>query len=190
MSNELVSRARAAAAGASSTRPATLDASKVNELVARARGTTAPAERVEKVRVQMTCGATGRPFIAIAERRGAELLLVDHQTSQPGRGSGAPAEALSGEYNIGLAPGWACPVCGSSEPVWSCGCAEVPDALHCGGRRGRKSYCACGRFEHHEFEYVASVGVRGQSLGRQLKPDAPSPLPAPSRVPLLPGRSR
>ena len=124
----------------------------------------APAPRVEKVRLQMTCSATGRSFVAIAERRGDELLRVGNEVPQPGRGGSAPAEMLSGAYHVANADSWACPLCGSRDTGWSCDCAQSPDALHCGGQRGRRRYCACGRLEDRHFVEVESIQVRGQSI--------------------------
>jgi hypothetical protein len=126
---------------------------------------TASAPVVEKVRVPMTCGASGGAFIAIAERRGSDLLLLGSEEPQTGRntGGGTPPEKLSGAYSIGWS-GWSCPLCRSSATGWLCGCPQ--GSLQCGGSRGSRRYCACGRLEdRHLVQAEAGVEVRGQSLG-------------------------
>jgi hypothetical protein len=160
--------------------PAALDQTKGNALLAQARAAAAGqtdvratppppvaigAPRVEKVRLQMNCGMTGRPFIAIAERRGDELMLVGNEVPQRGHGTGsAPAERLSGSYRIDIANDWACPHCRASDDTWSCNCTQVPGAFHCGGRRGRLRFCACGKLEDRNLVEVETVEVRGQSM--------------------------
>src|SRR4051812_43272779 len=187
MSDDALKRARQMLQGTKSAAPATSDQSKLDDLLARARAAAShepethgkmhaarPPVGAARVRLPMTCGATGQSFIAIAERRGAELRLIDHELPAPGHhgsGSGAPPERLSGEYSIRHADSWACPHCRSREPGWLCdGCPEYPDAFHCGGRQGRRRYCACGKLESREFEEVDVLSVRGQSVGR--RPDA------------------
>jgi hypothetical protein len=180
MSDDVLKRARQALANVGRTDPAALDHSKASDLVARARAavapqpdvplpvrpTPAPMPCIERVRLQMTCGATGREFIAIAERRGEQLMLVENEVAQRGRGgNAAPAELLSGSYNIGHGPGWACPLCKSNAPGWTCNCETRSEAFHCGGSRGRRRYCACGRFEDRHLVPVDRIQVRGQSVG-------------------------
>jgi hypothetical protein len=125
---------------------------------------TASAPVVEKVRIPMTCGASGGAFIVTAERRGNDLLLLGNEAPQSGRGMGGTApEKLSGAYNIGWS-GWSCPLCRTPGTGWICGCPQV--SLQCGGTRGSRRYCACGRLEdRHLVQADAGVEVRGQSLG-------------------------
>jgi hypothetical protein len=206
MSDDPLKRARQMLQGANlqSSPPAVADRSKVDDLLARARAAVGheadlhgkvqtaspPVPGAEKVRLEMTCAATGRSFIAIAERRGAELRLIDHELPKPGHRPGGgcgPPERLSGEYSIGYAAGWACPLCRSRERGWSCDCRERPDSFHCGGRQGRRTYCACGRLEARGFIEVESIAVRGESVGRRAQADATSSLSSRGRL-ALPGK--
>jgi hypothetical protein len=204
MSDDPLKRARQMLQGANlqCSSPAVADRSKVDDLLARARAAvgheadlrgkvqtaSSPVQGAEKVRLEMTCAATGRSFIAIAERRGAELRLIDHELPKPGhRPGGGPAERLSGEYSSGYAAGWACPLCRSREGGWSCNCREHPDSFHCGGRQGRRTYCACGRLETRGFIEVESIAVRGESVGRRPQADATSSLSSRGRL-ALPGK--
>jgi hypothetical protein len=147
---------------------------------------TAPAPRVEKARLDMTCGATGRPFVAICriERAERTLVLIDSLVLQPGRGPHAPSEMLSGEYRICAVEGWACPVCKSRDEAWFCQCRAYMNALHCGGSRGQVRYCACGLREQRFFEPGEFFRVRGQSIaaaaksGPSVEPRTPSNVPA------------
>jgi hypothetical protein len=202
MSDDALKRARQALATVNGqrTQPATLDPAKVDDLLTRARAAAntskaapppvqqAAAPRVEKVRLQMTCSATGRSFVAIAERRGDELLRVGNEAPQPGRGGSAPAEMLSGAYHVANADSWACPHCSSRDASWSCDCAQSPDALHCGGKRGRRRYCACGRLEDRHFVEVESIQVRGQSIAATPSRSSPGRSGGPSNVPAIRGR--
>jgi hypothetical protein len=137
---------------------------------------------IEQVRAPMTCGATGRPFVGIFERRGTVLMLLDHEPSQAVGGSGGTPERLSGQYRIDMTPDWACPHCRSRETFWSCvGCRQQPDALHCGGSQGRLRYCACDRLEERDFVLKDAVAVRGRSVGatsRSAPPRAATTAPA------------
>jgi len=196
MTDNPLDRARQALqiSGAGNAPPVVIDRSKGDALLARARAAAeskpqsrtetpqpspppaASTPRVERVRVQMSCGATGRPFVAIAERRGNALLLVDHELARPGGGggTGAPPVRLSGSYHVDRGKGWACPHCGSREDAWSCGCSAMPDSLHCGGKRGRMRYCACGRLEERELVEVETIEVRGQSIAATARSGTPS----------------
>ena len=183
-SNDLIARARAAVAGQPvappPVRPAVQQAPPIQQT---------PAPRAERVRVEMTCGATGRAFIVIAERHGAQLILVENEAPQRGGSGGnaaAPTEYLSGTYNIGNSPGWACPLCRTSTPGWICNCPARPGALHCNGSHNRKRYCACGRFEdRHLTSGAPAVQVRGQSTGSTTASSAP---PRSSGLPTIRGR--
>jgi hypothetical protein len=203
MSGDALRRARQALAVANAprTQPSTVDPAKVDDLLARARAAAsgeapkaapppvqqAPAPRVEKVRLQMTCSATGQPFVSIAERRGDELMRVANEVPQAGHGRGAPAEHLSGAYWIGNAAGWACPHCGSSDSGWTCECADFPNALHCGGLRGRARYCACGKLEDRHLVDVGPIKVRGQSIAATPQSQS-ARLGGPMNVPAIRGR--
>ena len=200
MTESPLDRARQALqiSGTGAAPPAVIDRSKGDALLARARASveskpqtrpdipaepppvSAPAPavsapRAERVRLQMSCGATGRPFTALAERRNDELWLVAHELPGPGRGTGSAPERLSGSYRIGQAPAWACPHCGSREGTWTCMCTMMPDTLHCGGRRGRMQYCACGRLEERDLVLVETIEVRGQSMGAATRSGSSSP---------------
>lgn len=206
MSDDPLKRARQMLQGTNLPRspPAVADRSKVDDLLARARAAvgheaaeprgkvqtaSSPVPSTEKVRLEMTCAATGRSFIAIAERRGAQLQLIDHELPKPGHrpGGGGPAERLSGEYSIRYAAGWACPLCRSREGGWSCNCQERPDLFHCGGRQGRRTYCACGRLETRGFIDVESIAVRGESAGRRASAAASPSLSSRGHL-ALPGK--
>jgi len=153
---------------------------------------TAAAPRMERVRVPMTCGATGQPFVGILERRGTVLVLFDHELPQPGGGPAGAPERLSGQYRLDKTPDWACPHCRSRENFWSCvDCRQQPDALHCGGSQGRLRYCACNRLEERDFVLHDTVAVRGQSIAatsRAAPPRAattPPPATAGTNLPAL-----
>ena len=92
---------------------------------------------------------------------------MNYRSLAIGRGVGGPAEKLFGEYSIGYAAGWACPLCRSRERGWSCDCRQRPDLFHCGGRQGRRTYRACGRLETRGFIEVESIAVRGEFVGRR-----------------------
>jgi hypothetical protein len=179
-----------------------LDKSKADALLARARAAVEDRPRPadipkpaappapERVRVEVTCGATGRKFIEIAERDGSVLRFAGrHEFPQPGQGGGAPAGLLSGSYRIETAAGWACPICrtGISEVhrLWLCDCREYAGAVHCGGAVDGARYCACGVRENRHLVDSPSVQVRGESIvsaprnmrtGWQI-PSAPPALP-------------
>jgi hypothetical protein len=129
----------------------------------------APPNRVEQVRLAGTCGATGRSFIAIAERRNAELWLIGSELPRNGRGGGDPPALLSGSYRIEMTESWHCPICRSraSQEIWVCECNRFRGALHCGGTSGRASYCACGRFEERGFIETDWFQLRGTSMAAQ-----------------------
>jgi hypothetical protein len=178
MSEDILKRARRAleASGGGSLRaPSVQSLSRPDALLERARAaagadrTKEQPPRIEHVRLPVTCSATGRPFVGIAERSGGSLLLVGHEAPQPGGGhAGTPAK-LSGNYSIRHAPSYACPHCRSSDTGWSCtGCPQAPDAFHCGGTRGRLRYCACGRLEERELVIVEKLEVRGTATGSAM----------------------
>jgi hypothetical protein len=208
MSDDALKRARQAleVSGPRRMQPAAHNSAKVDELLARARAAASHSEtaqsappppapeiaesRIEKVRLQMTCGGTGRPFVTIAERRGDALRLVGNEVPQSGSGHSAPAELLSGSYRVEFAPGWACPICRSGETLWTCNCAQFTNALHCGGSggsRGRARYCACGRLEDRHLVELERIQVRGQSVGATSK-SLPARAGAPANVPAIRGR--
>jgi hypothetical protein len=137
---------------------------------------TAPPPRIEHVRLPMTCSATGKPFIAVAERHGDELRFVAHELPEAGRrATGAGPARLSGTYrHLTHADGWTCPHCGTAGGSWICECAAAPDSLHCGGSRGRRHYCACGRLEERHFVQADTIAVRGQSVAASPSSRAPA----------------
>ena len=205
-------------------RTASLDRSRIDEVLARAREATrerprpticpaeppakvtshtrpaeprprvAPPMGPRKVRVPMTCGATGKSFIAIAEDRGAVLRFVGHELPQHSAGGGASAPRLLGSYRFVAARDWACPLCRSRHNptfgpylVWQCRCSEFDGALHCAGSVGNASYCACGRFEPRQFATQKSFNVRGEQMAmahanRQDTPHPSSPPAATQRA--------
>jgi hypothetical protein len=124
----------------------------------------------EHVRVHMTCSATGKKFVAVAERRGDELRLIGNEAAQ-GQGSAAAAVGLlSGAYHLETVPGWTCPFChaghGARERFWACACTAVNGAIHCAGAPGQARYCACGKLESRDLrEAPEGLQVRGQSSG-------------------------
>jgi hypothetical protein len=180
--------------------PAAPDRSKLDVLVARARASPVVAApnrpRAQTVFLNMTCSATGKPFIGIAERTGDALRLVGAQLPQPGSGSETRGELLSGSYSdLDTARDWFCPVCRAHESrcvIWVCGCPAHDGAVHCGSKGNRASYCACGRYEARTLAQVRAVPVRGTAAGVvSRKPEAggarpgsraPSPLMIESRL--------
>ena len=122
------------------------------------------ASQAERVKLPVTCSATGNSYVVIAERRGDVLRFVDHEV--PGAAGGAGGARmprhLSGQYRV-ESNGWACPLCANNEGVWVCNCERMDGAIHCLGTSGGRSHCACGRFEEHEFVSVESAAVRGTS---------------------------
>lgn len=132
----------------------------------------APAPRIERVRVPMTCSARGVGYTVIAERNGDVLRFVDHEMPQrDGRGANASPVLpghLSGQYRIDYG-GWACPVCSTAKGVWMCDCRQAEGAMHCMGTSGGRQYCACGRFEQHEFIEIERTAVRGSSMAAAPK---------------------
>lgn len=132
----------------------------------------APAPRIERVRVPMTCSARGVGYTVIAERNGDVLRFVGHEMPQSGGrvANTSPTQAghLSGQYRIDYG-GWACPLCSTAKGVWMCDCRQAEGAMHCMGTSGGRQYCACGRFEHHEFIEIEKTAVRGSSMAAAPK---------------------
>ena len=118
----------------------------------------------ERVRLHMTCGATGNHFVGLAERCGEVMRLVGCEPLPPGRGNEV-AGLLAGSYRLELADGWACPFCRVS-PVrlWNCNCAGFGGALHthCGG--SSLLFCQCGKREPRHFHDIEKIQARGASV--------------------------
>jgi hypothetical protein len=159
--------------------PPALDQSKGRELLARAQAAIAappkqplvatppPAlPRAERVKLPMTCSATGRSYVEIAERRGNHLRFVGHEMPRTRQDGECQPGFLSGEYQIDMKD-WTCPLCRHAG-AWQCSCPH--HALHCRGSSGGKYHCACGRFEEHEFVNVEKVEVRGASVAATPEP--------------------
>jgi hypothetical protein len=130
----------------------------------------ATTPRIERVRLPMTCSARGRTYIVIAERHGDTLRFVGHEMPQGGNGPGS-TDQLLGHYCIDESS-WACPFCSSARGVWICECPRMDGAMHCMGTSGGRQYCACGRFEEHEFIDVEKIAVRGSSVAETPKSSA------------------
>jgi hypothetical protein len=122
------------------------------------------ARAPEQVRLQMTCGATGRHFVGLAERRGDMVRLVGNAPMPAGHGE--LAGLLSGAYRVEAAAGWVCPFCRvPPDELWNCNCAEFSGAMHCCGGRSQSRYCFCGKHEPRHFEHVEKLRARGASVG-------------------------
>ena len=131
----------------------------------------APAPRIERVRVPVTCSARGTAYTVIAERHGEVLRFTGFEMPQSGHGTdNAPRmpSHLSGQYRIDWS-GWACPVCSTAKGVWLCDCQQMEGAMHCMGTSGGRQHCACGRFEHREFVEIERTTVRGSSMAAAPK---------------------
>jgi hypothetical protein len=163
------------------------DPAKISELLARARAieavkpppaltknqppvaTYAPpkalaARAPEQVRLQITCGATGRHFVGLAERRGDTVRLVGNEPMPAGHDE--LAGLLSGAYRVEAATGWVCPFCRvPPDDLWNCYCAEFSGAMHCCGGRSQSRYCFCGKYEPRHLEHVEKLRARGASVG-------------------------
>ena len=163
--------------------PATVDHSKIEAVLARARAAAeerprpvvvaappkpAAAPGVARVHLQMFCSAAGKSFIGIAERRGSELRLVGHE-AQPENGGTTHTEMLSGAYTFASDSAWACPFCrirsDSICSVWTCQCSGFGGVLHCGGTTARgASYCICGLLEKRTMTSVPALELCGASV--------------------------
>jgi hypothetical protein len=149
-----------------------------NELLARTRAllgepplrtfaAAAPPVREpgpELVRLPMTCSARGGSLVVIAERHGNRLRFIGHEMPRTRQEGQYRPGLLSGEYEIELMQGWACPLCQNNDDAWLCNCAEFYGALHCCGTSGGRYHCACGRFEERDLVKVKKVQVRGASV--------------------------
>jgi hypothetical protein len=134
--------------------------------IRRSAPAVAPAPRIERVRLPMTCSAHGTAYTVIAERQGDVLRFTGHEMPQSGQGlNSAPRMSgnLSGQYRIDYG-GWACPLCSTAKGVWLCDCRQMEGAMHCMGTSGGRQHCACGRFEQHEFIEIEKTAVRGSSM--------------------------
>jgi len=143
------------------------------------------------IRVPMTCGKSGRPFVAIAESHGKNLVLTCNELPQPDGSAAAAGSSSShaavdlGSYRIAAAPEWCCPHCRTrvnthplimGELVWQCFCAGQTGALHCVGSDPQGgTYCACGLYEVRGFSAATSFAVRGERApaGRTNRPEPP-----------------
>ena len=180
MSNDLVARAHRALGPVAPRKdqPAGPVDLQGAELLARARAAiSAPSKQTlvvatpspppplfaEKVKLLMTCSARGVSYVVNAERRGDNLLCVDHEMPQPGKSGPAQSPGLlSGRYQI-EANGWRCPVCHHGDAIWVCNC-ERKGAMHCGGSFNGLYRCVCGRNESRQFVDVKDTQVRGASV--------------------------
>lgn len=137
-----------------------------------------PEPQVERVKVPMTCSASGTSYVVIAERRGDELRFVGHEIPAPGPGGAARLPGrLSGRYHI-AANGWACPLCRNTDAVWLCNCERMNGAMHCHGSDAGRFRCACGRVEAREFVSVETVEVLGSAVASTTSLRSPGPRPA------------
>jgi hypothetical protein len=201
MNSDLVARTKQALGAVKTTHDA-----KGKELLERAQAVIeAPAKQtlvaapppepqVERVKVPMTCSASGTSYVVIAERRGDELRFVGHEIPPPGPGGAARLpERLSGRYHI-AANGWACPLCRNTDAVWLCNCERMNGAMHCNGAAGGRYHCACGRVEAREFVSVEMIEVRGAAVAAATNMRSTSPRPAqqvqPQSKQVTYGRSR
>jgi hypothetical protein len=137
-----------------------------------------PEPQVERVKLPMTCSASGASYVVIAERRGDELRFVGHEIPPPGPGGAARLPGrLSGRYHI-AANGWACPLCRNTDAVWLCNCERMNGAMHCHGSDAGRYRCACGRVEAREFVSLETVEVRGSAVAATTNTRSPGSRPA------------
>ena len=153
------------------------------------------------VRVPITCGVTGRPFIGIAELRPPVALLVGNEL--PGGGTQgvattSPAARL-GSYRFEARADWCCPICLTRDSsilggslVWQCGCSLRQ--LHCvGSDPSGRTWCACGKYEHRSFTLGDAFevhGARNAPASTMHRPTAPAPAPVTTAVPPSPAARR
>lgn len=156
-------------------------------------GPTAPPPPAPSnaIRVPMTCSKFGRPFVALAEIHGKNLVLTRNEVAPPGGNAAAGSSPLRaavalGSYRIAAAPEWCCPHCRTrvnthplimGELVWQCFCEGQNGALHCVGSDPHGgTYCACGQYEVRGFTAATSFAVRGERgapPGRTNRPEPP-----------------
>jgi hypothetical protein len=147
------------------------------QLVPRGNAGSSITATAPIIRVPMTCGKFGRPFVAIGEIHGKNFLLVRNAAPQGVVGSAtasAPSPAHLGSFNILAAPEWCCPHCHSranshplirGEIAWQCGCPAHNGALHCIGSDAHGgTYCACGTYELRSFVSVSSLEVHAERV--------------------------
>jgi hypothetical protein len=162
--DEVLARVRKALPQSHSEVPPTRPASPSTPPHAQAaQSQPAAAPGPATVQLPMTCAATGKHFVVLAERRGGVLYPF---ASERAADNVRPREVshLSGSYRFEVTPDWRCPVCGDRSRVWWCQCVELRDALHCGGTAdGRRGYCACGQLEERNFVTVDRSPVRGKA---------------------------
>jgi rubredoxin len=118
----------------------------------------------ERVRLHITCGATGGRSLGLGERRDDVVRLVDSEPLPPGRGNEV-AGLLAGSYRLEMADTWVCPFCRvPPQRFWNCNCAAAGGSLHtdCGG--GSLLFCQCGKREQRHFHDVEKIQARGASV--------------------------
>jgi hypothetical protein len=180
------------------------DAARVRAFLQRATAATRPAQPLPGgvsagpsrppvlLRVPMTCGVKGVPFIGVGEDRKGKMWLIGAEVPRTG-GSMPAMPAQLGRYSFDAVEGWACPLCGTrNNPalkialIWQCQCGRYPGgALHCAGSIGRSCYCACGEWSERHLTPATSFEVQSEAVapafGNPLKNSQPataaSPLP-------------
>jgi hypothetical protein len=171
------------------------DKAEREAILSRAHVLAASRPVAQKVRLPMVCSATGVAFYGIAETEGEQVRLIGHELPDAdGNGAAGHAPLLSSFTFTGVSRReWNCPICrqvpGGVE-IWGCSCASYSRVLHCGGRRGRKVYCACGEVREADFYEVPSLSVTGQSMAApavrapaaRVLTRTPALLPSPSNT--------
>lgn len=208
MSDDPLSKARHALTRVAPASPAaslpTVDTTRLNTLLARARGEASSASTAKpqiaspppppnkpRVFLDMTCSATGRSYVAVAERDDNRLRLIGSRSGKSANGDTDAVEGLlSGQYvEVIAAKDWVCPECRAHHSecaFWFCDCPSRRGAAHCGSRGNRPSYCACGLYERRRLVSVESVSVRGEAAA----PTARAPQATPGATPGLPSLPR
>lgn len=222
MKNKLVARARQVARQAETkahlpvpsgtAKPVSAEraaSGSVDDLLARARaignaasagqaiGRPAPSLSAHKLRLPVTCSATGGAFIALVELSGSTARIVGNEALKGAGGVGGAGRDL-GSYAFEAPAEWRCPLCGSRnhadgvDLLWWCDCRGGD--FHCvGSDRAGLRYCACGRREIRNLVPVEHVPVRGEraatAVGRAQAASSALALP-PAAQPRLPSRRR
>jgi hypothetical protein len=162
-------------------------------LLSHARALVTSRAGGDRVRLPMVCSATGRGFVGVVD--GVTLQLIGHELPGPGgTGAGADARLLrSFSFAGDVRREWNCPICRQAPgglEIWACDCRSSSNVLHCGGRCGRRIFCACGQLRDPNFVEVPSLSVTGQTTAApparapaaRVLPRAPALLPSPSKA--------
>jgi len=109
-------------------------------------------------RFEMWCAKTGKPFVAVAERHGQNLLIVGNEPATEKLESTAWLGHHEA-FEVDAEPSWRCPWCGVREDsrhdflrvLWACIDPICGVPLHCCGSQQGIFRCACGQRMRREF---------------------------------------